>query len=136
MLNFSPEKLFLVGLIALVVLGPHRLPQAARTVGRFMTEMRRMSTSFQDEVRDALGEPTEAIGSVISEFRPPTNLRQSVRDVISTTLTPPAAAGAGAPTTTPPATSPPATSPPAAPGNQPSPVTSAALTAPDDPALN
>ena len=128
MLNFSPEKLFLVGLIALVVLGPHRLPQAARTVGRFMAEMRRMSTSFQDEVRDALGEPTEAIGSVISEFRPPTNLRRSVRDVITTTLTPASgsAAGAAAPITT----------PPAGPGVQPPPVTSAPLTAPDDPALN
>ena len=35
-LNFSPEKLFLVGLIALVVLGPNRLPQAARTLGRLV----------------------------------------------------------------------------------------------------
>ncbi len=76
MLNFSPEKLFLVALIALVVLGPHRLPQAARTLGRFMAEMRRMSASFQDEVRDALGEPTEAFSSAIAEFRPPANLRQ------------------------------------------------------------
>ena len=130
MLNFSPEKLFLVGLIALVVLGPHRLPQAARTVGRFMAEMRRMSASFKDEVRDALGEPTEAISSVICEFRPPANLRRSVRDVITTTLTPaPApAAAAGAAT--------PAPTPPAGPGGQPQPVTSAPLTAPDDPAFN
>jgi sec-independent protein translocase protein TatB len=138
MLNFSPEKLFLVGLIALVVLGPHRLPQAARTVGRFMAEMRRMSASFQDEVRDALGEPTETIHSAISDFRPPTNLRRSVHDVITTTLTPAprAAAGAAAPGASPPATTPPATTPPAGPSGHPPPVTAAPLTAPDDPALN
>ena len=74
MLNFSPEKLFLVGLIALVVLGPNRLPQAARTLGRFMAELRRMSASFQDEVRGAIGEPTDAVPLGRSpEFRPPSN---------------------------------------------------------------
>jgi sec-independent protein translocase protein TatB len=41
MMNFSPEKLFLVGIIALIVLGPHRLPNAARTLGRFVVEIRR-----------------------------------------------------------------------------------------------
>jgi sec-independent protein translocase protein TatB len=88
MLNFSPEKLFLVGIIALVVLGPHRLPQAARSFGRFLAQMRHMSASFQDEVRGALHEPVDAVNSVIGDFRPP-DIRRSVRDVISTTLTPP-----------------------------------------------
>ncbi len=75
MLNFSPEKLFLVGLIALMVLGPNRLPQAARTLGRFMSELRRMSASFQDEVRGAIGEPTEAFHSAIADFRPMLDLQ-------------------------------------------------------------
>jgi sec-independent protein translocase protein TatB len=67
MVNFSPEKLFLVGLIAVVVLGPHRLPAAARSLGRFVAEMRRMSSSLQSEVRDALAEPGDALTSVISD---------------------------------------------------------------------
>ena len=67
MVNFSPEKLFLVGLIAVVVFGPHRLPAAARSLGRFVTEMRRMSSSLQSEVRDALAEPGDALTSAISE---------------------------------------------------------------------
>ena len=88
MLNFSPEKLFLVGIIALVVLGPHRLPQAARSFGRFLAQMRHMSSSFQDEVRSALHDPVDAVNSVIGDFRPP-DIRRSVRDVITNTLTPP-----------------------------------------------
>ena len=67
-MNFSPEKLFLVGIIALVVLGPHRLPQAARTVGRFVAELRRMSASFRSEVGDALAEPRDALTSAVSEL--------------------------------------------------------------------
>ena len=90
MLNFSPERLFVVGVIAMVVLGPNRLPQAARTLGRMVAELRRMSSSFHDEVRGALSEPTEAFNSALGQFRPPTNVRRSVRDAITTTLTPPA----------------------------------------------
>ncbi len=96
MLNFSPEKLFLVGLIALVVLGPHRLPQAARTLGRVVAELRRVSSSFQDEVRGALAEPTEALHAVVGEFRPP-DVRRSVRDAITNTLAPPAQPPSGQP---------------------------------------
>ena len=87
-LSFSPEKLFIVGLIALMVLGPNRLPQAARTLGRFVAELRRMSSGFQAEVRDALGEPKEAFTAAMGEFRPP-DVRRSVRDAIGSTLNPP-----------------------------------------------
>ncbi|MBO0731061.1 MAG: twin-arginine translocase TatA/TatE family subunit [Acidimicrobiaceae bacterium] len=82
MLNFSPEKLLLVGIIALVVLGPHRLPQAARTLGRFVAEMRRMSASFRSEVGDALAEPRDALTSAVSELGL-TDVRQSLNNGFS-----------------------------------------------------
>src|SRR5215469_11954347 len=87
MFNFSPEKLFLVAIIALVVLGPHRLPQAARNLGRFMAQMRHMSSSFQDEVRGALSEPVDAFNSAVGDFRPQ-DVTRSVRQMISDTLMP------------------------------------------------
>lgn len=121
MLNFSPEKLMLVGVIALVVLGPHRLPQAARTLGRLMAEFRRVSAGVQEEVRGALAEPTEAFHAAMGDFRPPTNIGRSVRDVIATTLTP-------APTT-------PAGGRPGAGAPVPQDVVAPAA-APDDPSLN
>lgn len=43
--------------VALLVLGPERLPEAARQVGRAMAEMRRMSSGFQAEIRDAMQTP-------------------------------------------------------------------------------
>src|ERR1700749_1979287 len=93
MLNFSPEKLFLVGLIALMVLGPNRLPQAARTLGRFMSELRRMSASFQDEGPGSRGERAEPFHSAISDFRPRPDLSHSMRDAITTALVPPTSSG-------------------------------------------
>lgn len=85
MLNFGPEKLFLVGVIALIVLGPDRLPQAARTLGRFVAQARRMSAGFQEEVRDALADPSDAVSSAMAEFRVP-DIRRSVREAVTSTF--------------------------------------------------
>jgi len=97
MLSFSPEKLFIVGLIALVVLGPNRLPEAARTLGRFVATARRLSSGVQTELRDALAEPREAFDAALgSDFRPP-DVRRSVRAAINSTLSPPARAASERP---------------------------------------
>jgi sec-independent protein translocase protein TatB len=86
--DLSPEKVLLVGLIALIVLGPNRLPQAARTLGRFVGQLRTMSASFQSEVRDAIGEPSDALGATVAGLRPG-EIRKSVRDAVTSTLAPP-----------------------------------------------
>ena len=122
MLNFSPEKLFLVGVIALIVLGPHRLPQAARGLGRFMAQVRRMSASFQEEVRDALAEPTSAVTSAVKDFRVP-DVRRSVREAVASTFSGPVESA-------------PAAQAVPANGSVQLPVGDPAPVAPDDPSLN
>ena len=67
MFDLSPEKVLLVLVIALVVLGPNRLPQAARALGRFVANLRQMSTTVQSEVRDALAEPRDAFSSAFGD---------------------------------------------------------------------
>jgi len=44
-------------LVALVVLGPKKLPHAARQVGRALTELKRISGGFQKEMREAMQDP-------------------------------------------------------------------------------
>jgi sec-independent protein translocase protein TatB len=56
-LNVGTPELLLILLIALIVLGPSKLPDAARQVGRAMAELRRLSSGFQAELRDAMQEP-------------------------------------------------------------------------------
>jgi sec-independent protein translocase protein TatB len=43
-------------MVALLVLGPERLPGAVRTVGRVVGELRRISGGFQNELRNAFEE--------------------------------------------------------------------------------
>lgn len=51
----APEILVIL-VVALIVLGPDRLPGAARQAGQAMREFRRISSGFQAEIRDAMNE--------------------------------------------------------------------------------
>jgi len=50
MLNIGPQELLIVLIIALVVVGPQRLPELGRTIGRALREFRKI----QDDVKDTL----------------------------------------------------------------------------------
>jgi sec-independent protein translocase protein TatA len=58
MFNIGPLELMVILLLALVVVGPSRLPEVGRSIGRGLRELRKV----QDEVRDSInfnldGEP-------------------------------------------------------------------------------
>jgi Tat protein translocase TatB subunit len=67
--NIGPDKLILLFVIALIVLGPDKLPQAARTMGRVLAEFRRISGSLQSEVREALSDPKDALTAAVADVR-------------------------------------------------------------------
>jgi sec-independent protein translocase protein TatA len=52
--SLGPMEILVILVVALVVLGPTRLPEAGRQVGRAMSEFRRWSTGVQNELRTAL----------------------------------------------------------------------------------
>lgn len=54
MFNVGTPELLVIMLVALIILGPQRLPEAARQVGKAMSELRRISSGFQAEMRDAM----------------------------------------------------------------------------------
>lgn len=47
--QIGPLEIFVVAAVALIVFGPHKLPEIARTVGRFMSELRRMAAEVKSE---------------------------------------------------------------------------------------
>jgi Tat protein translocase TatB subunit len=67
--NIGPEKLILVFVIALIVLGPNKLPDAARSLGRVIGEFRRISGGFQAEMREALSDPKDALTAAVADVR-------------------------------------------------------------------
>ena len=48
--NIGPLELLMIGVIALLVLGPKRLPDAARSLGRGMREMKDALQGREEEV--------------------------------------------------------------------------------------
>ncbi len=56
MFNVGGGELLVIMLVALIVLGPQRLPGAARQVGKTLGDLRRLSTGFQNEVRSAISD--------------------------------------------------------------------------------
>ena len=61
MLNVGPGEVLVILVIALVVLGPSRLPATARTMGRVLAKVRDLVTKFQQEMQAAADAPLEAI---------------------------------------------------------------------------
>src|SRR5918999_609520 len=72
MLNIGGGELLVIALIALIVLGPQRLPDAVRTLGRVVGEVRRISSGFQQELRDTFED------SDVAEDTKPPRRRESV----------------------------------------------------------
>jgi sec-independent protein translocase protein TatB len=76
MLDLSPEKLMVLMAIGLMVLGPNRLPEAARTLAQGLARARRLTATLSDPIRHSLAEPNRAINETVTEFRaavrPPT----------------------------------------------------------------
>ena len=50
MLNIGPQELILILIVALVVVGPQRLPELGRSIGKALREFRKI----QDDVRDTI----------------------------------------------------------------------------------
>lgn len=57
MFNIQGSELIFLLLVALIVLGPEKLPDAMRRFGKAYGEFKKMANGFQGELRSALDEP-------------------------------------------------------------------------------
>src|SRR5437763_14384403 len=56
MFDFGWGELILIGIVALVAIGPKELPGALRTLGQWVAKVRRMVTEFQGQFHEAMRE--------------------------------------------------------------------------------
>ncbi len=52
--SLGPAEILVILIVALIVLGPKKLPEAGRQVGKAIAEVRKWSQGFQDEIRGAM----------------------------------------------------------------------------------
>lgn len=146
--NISPLKILIVAVIALVVLGPEKLPEMTRRAGQAWGDFRHFRESMESQVREVIGDvPGLSDLSGMTNVGIKSTLASAVHGVVSPGPAPapaeapaPAGAGPAPPGTAEPdgamAWSPPRP-PPGPPGSSgPSRVSPEPVFAADDPGLN
>lgn len=53
--NIGPWELILILAIALIVVGPGKLPEVGKSIGRALTEFKKATTDVKKDVQDAVG---------------------------------------------------------------------------------
>jgi sec-independent protein translocase protein TatB len=67
--NFSGSEIVFLLLLALIVLGPEKLPEAVRRFGKTYGEFKKMTTGFQTELKSALDEPMREMRETADAFK-------------------------------------------------------------------
>jgi sec-independent protein translocase protein TatB len=90
MIDFGIDKLAIIGAVALIVIGPERLPRVARTVGVLLGKAQRYVAQVQSEVNRSI--EVEELKKVKTHIEDAArNMEQSVREElhdVSTALNP------------------------------------------------
>lgn len=74
---FQGSEIFVILLVALVVLGPERLPEIARKLGGYTAELRKAARELRDGLESELGD----VSGIVDDVRSPINeLKQAARD--------------------------------------------------------
>lgn len=99
MFNIQGSELIFLLLIALVVLGPEKLPDAVRKFGRTYAEFKKVANGFQGELRSVLDEPMREMRSTADALRNAANFDfDAVSDDTAASTEPSADATEAAPT--------------------------------------
>ena len=69
--SFGIGELVLIGVVALIVIGPEKLPQVARQLGKGLTDFRRATNQIKYQLMSGMDEVTPPTRSPTLRGRPP-----------------------------------------------------------------
>ena len=67
-IDLTAGEILIILVFGLIVLGPERLPEVARTAGEWMAKFRRVSSNLQQEMREVLDDPAMKPLREVGEF--------------------------------------------------------------------
>ena len=93
MFDIGWSELLVIGVVALIAIGPKELPGVLRAVGQWMGKIRRMANEFQDQFREAMREAEVAdlkkqvdemtdTASSYTNFDPMENIRKDMESAM------------------------------------------------------
>lgn len=80
MFNLGFSELIILGVVALIFIGPEQLPQVARTIGRLLNEWKRATSDFQETITTHITE--EVQGRITESRQDHSNLESGMGDQI------------------------------------------------------
>ncbi len=126
MFDISWGKLVIIGVVALIVIGPKELPAVLRQLGHWMTKIRRMASEFQGQFQEAMreaemadlkkqfDETTSTLNSALDPSGFKTDLEKMIQDPLAASDSAGATSTPATPPSDPAAVATPATSTPEA----------------------
>jgi sec-independent protein translocase protein TatB len=93
MFDIGWGELVVIGIVALIAIGPKELPTVLRTLGQYMAKVRRMASEFQGQFQEAMREAelhdlkkqAEDLGSSVSDmtsFDPMADVQKDLQSAI------------------------------------------------------
>jgi Tat protein translocase TatB subunit len=79
-LNLGGGEILVIALIALLVLGPNRLPGAGRQIGKALAEFRRMSSGVQEDLRQAMD--VDGVRETVAQVREALDVPRAMREEV------------------------------------------------------
>lgn len=87
MLDIGWSELLIIGIVALVVVGPKDLPKLLRIVGQMLAKVRRMASEFQGQVNEAIREAElEDVKKSVEDlksYNPATMIRNEIDNALA-----------------------------------------------------
>src|SRR6267154_3090887 len=95
MFDIGWSELVVIGVVALIAIGPKELPAVLRTVGQYMGKVRRMASEFQSQFQEAMREAemadvkksvdemTESATQSFTDFDPIGTVRKEIESLSS-----------------------------------------------------
>ncbi|NDB27074.1 MAG: twin-arginine translocase TatA/TatE family subunit, partial [Actinobacteria bacterium] len=93
MFNLTGSEIMFLLIIGLVVLGPEKLPDAIRRLGRLYSELKRMSSGVQTDFRKVMDEPLKEMINTTNSMKALFNdtssqFQAAARDLVEPTYIP------------------------------------------------
>lgn len=83
-MNLGGGEILVILMIALLVLGPSRLPGAGRQIGKALAEFRRMSSGVQEDLREAMN--VEGVRETVSQVRDALDVPRAIRNEVASAI--------------------------------------------------